>query len=83
MGLMSLLLFLVVLGVLVFSFILLMADAGYLQNDRTLHICVCSSSNRSLLEQMSLALCSSELMTLYLFDMVWSLSHMWLFHLSQ
>ena len=61
----------VVFGVLVFTFILLMAHAGYLQVVKALCICVCSSSNRSLLECISLALCSNELITLYLFDMAW------------
>ena len=70
-----LLLFLAVLGVMVFNFILLMAHAGYLQADKTFCMCVCSSSNWSLLEQISLAPCSSELMTLYLLDMAWWLSH--------
>ena len=46
-----------------------MAQAGYLQIDRALSICVFYSSSRSLLEQMSLTLCSNELMMLYLFDM--------------
>ena len=41
--LVSLLLFLTVLGVLFFNFILLMAHAGYLQADKTLCMCACSS----------------------------------------
>ena len=67
--------FLLVLGVLVFSFILLIAQSGYLHIDGALCKFVCSSSNRCWLEQMCFALCSSELMMLYLLDMAW-----WLFH---
>ena len=70
-----LLLLLFVFGVLVFSFILLMAQSGYLHIDRALCICVCSSSNRCWLEQMFLALCNCELMMLYLLDMAWWLLH--------
>ena len=55
--------------------ILFMAHAGYLQVDKALCICACSSASRSLLEQISLALCNSELITLYLLDMAWWLSH--------
>ena len=73
--LVPLLLFLAVLGVLFFNFILLMAHAGYLQAGKTLFMCACSSSSWSWLEQISLALCSSELITLYLLDMAWWLSH--------
>ena len=73
--LLSLVLFLAVHGVLFFNFILLMAQAGYLQADKTLYMCVCSSSNCSCLEQISFALCNSELITLYLLVMAWWLSH--------
>ena len=73
--LVPLLLFLVVLGVLFLTFMLLMALAGYLQADKTLFMCVCSSSSWSWLEHISLALCSSELITLYLLDMAWWLSN--------
>ena len=52
-----------------------MAHAGYLQADKTLFMCVCSSSSWSWLEQISFALCNSELITLYLLDMAWWLSH--------
>ena len=41
-----------------------MAHAGYLQADKTLFMCVCSSSSWSWLEQISFALCNSELITL-------------------
>ena len=70
-----LLLFLGFPGVLVFNFMLLIAHAGYLQDHKTFYMCVCSSSSWPLLEYISLALCSSELMTLYLLDMAWWLSH--------
>ena len=73
--LVPLLLFLAVLEVLFFNFILLMAHAGYLQADKTLFTCVCSSSSWSWLVQISLALCNSELITSYLLDMAWWLSH--------
>ena len=73
--LVSLLVFLTVLGVLFFIFILLMAHVGYLQAVNTFCMCTCSSSGWSWLEQISLALCSSELMTLYLLAMAWWLSH--------
>ena len=52
-----------------------MAQAGYLQADKTLFMCVCSSSSCSWLEQISFALCDSELITLYLLAMAWWLSH--------
>ena len=61
----------VAFGVLVLTFILLIAHAGYLQDVKALWICICSSSNRSWLEHISLAPCSNELITLYLFDMAW------------
>ena len=54
----------VVFGVLVLTFILLMTHARYLQIVKALWTCICSSSNRSWLEQISLALCSNELITL-------------------
>ena len=70
-----LLLLLLDLGVLIFSFIPLIAQSGYLHIDRALCICVCSSSSSCWLEHMCLALCNSELMMLYLFVMAWWLSH--------
>ena len=75
-GLLSWLLFLLFLGALVFVFILLMAHIGYSHSDKASWICFCSSSNSSWLEHMSLALCSNELITLYLLDMAWWLSHL-------
>ena len=73
--LLPLLLFLAVLGVLLFNFILFMAHEGYLQADKTLSMCFCSSSNWSWLEQMSFAPCNNNLITLYLLAMAWWLSH--------
>ena len=53
----------------------IMAHAGYLQVCNASCICFCSSSSNCLLEHMSLALCNNELITLYLLDMEWWLSH--------
>ena len=69
MGLLSWFLFLLFLGALIFVFILLMAHIGYWHAVNASWICFSSSSNSSWLEHMSLALCSNELITLYLFDM--------------
>ena len=52
-------------------FILFMAHTGYLQVCNASCICFCSSSSNCLFEQMSLALCNNELITLYLLDMAW------------
>ena len=70
-----LVLFLTVLGVLFFNFILLMANAGYLQACNTLCMGVFSSSSWSWLEQISLPLCNSVLISLHLLAMAWWLSH--------
>ena len=75
-GLLFWLLFLLFLGALIFVFILLMAHIGYLHGTKASWICFCSSSNNSWMEHMSLALCSNELITLYLLDMAWWLSHL-------
>ena len=73
--LLFLLLLLDVFGVLFFNFILFMAHDGYLQADKTVSMCINSSSSWSWLEQMFFALCSNELITLYLLAMAWWLSH--------
>ena len=52
-----------------------MAHGGYLEADKTLSMCVNSSSSCSWLEQMFLALCSNEFITLYLLAMAWWLPH--------
>ena len=52
-----------------------MAHDGYLQADKTLSMCVDSSSNCSWLEQMLFALCSNEFITLNLLAMAWWLAH--------
>ena len=69
------LLLLDVFGVLFFIFILFMAHDGYLQADKTLSMCVNSSSSCSWLGQTFFALCSNELITLYLLAIAWWLSH--------
>ena len=74
-GLLFWLLFLLFLRALIFVFILLMAQIGYLHSTKASWICFCSSSNNSWLEHMSLALCSNDLITLYLLDTAWWLSH--------
>ena len=74
-GLLLWLLFLLCLGALILVFILFIAHIGYLQSDKASCICFCSCFNNSWLEHMFLALCSNELITLYLFDMAWWLSH--------
>ena len=74
-GLLPWLLFLLFLGALVFVFILFMAHIGYLYSIKASCICFCSCSNNSWLEHMFLGLCSKELITLYLLDMAWWLSH--------
>ena len=73
--LLFLLLLLDVFGVLFFNFLFFMAHEGYMLADKTLSICVNSSSSWSWLEQMFFALCSNELITLYLLAMAWWLSH--------
>ena len=70
-----LLLFLLDLGVLILTFVLFMAQLGYLHITRALCICCCSSSICCWLEHMCLALCKRVLMILYLFAMAWWLSH--------
>ena len=67
--------FCLVLGASIFSFILLIAQFGYLHAVRAFCICVCSSSSNLLLEQMFFALCRSVLMMLNLLFMAWWLSH--------
>ena len=75
-GLLFWLLFLLFLGAFTLVFILLMAHIGYLHNVNASWICCCSSCNSSWFEHMSLALWSNELITLYLLDMAWWLSHL-------
>ena len=70
-----LLLFLLDLGVLILTFVLFIAQLGYLHITRALCICYCSSSICCWLEHMCLALCKRVLMILYLFAMAWWLSH--------
>ena len=70
-----LLLFLLDMGVLILTFVLFIAQFGYLHKTRPLCICCCSSSICCWLEQMCLALCKRVLMMLYLFAMAWWLSH--------
>ena len=70
-----LLLLLGLAGALVFNFILLIANPGYLHAVRTFWICVSSSSNWSFVEHIFLALWNNVLITLYLADMAWWLSH--------
>ena len=70
-----LLLFLLDLGVLILTFVLFIAQFGYLHKTRALCICCCSSSICCWLEQMCLALCKRVLMMLYLFAMAWWLPH--------
>ena len=74
-GLLSGLLLFLFLGLFVLIFILFMANAGYLQVCNASCISFCSSSSDCLLEHMSLALYNNELITLYLLDMEWWLSH--------
>ena len=62
-------------GVFIFNFVLFIAQLGYLHCNRTFCIRECSSSRSCWLEQRFFALCSRELMMLYLFDMAWWLSH--------
>ena len=75
LGLLSCWLLFLFLGLFVLIFILFMAHSGYLQVCNASCISFCSSSSDCLFEQMSLALCNNELITLYLLDMAWWLSH--------
>ena len=70
-----LLLFLLDLRVLILTFVLFMAQLGYLHITRALCICCSSSSICCWLEHMCLAQCKRVLMILYLFAMAWWLSH--------
>ena len=70
-----LLLFLFLVGFLVFILILLRAHAGYLQVDRALYRWSSSFFNNLGSEQMVLALWSRVAITLYLDGSVWWLSH--------
>ena len=62
-------------GVFIFNFVLFIAQLGYLHCNRAFCIRECSTSRSCWLEQRFFALCSRELMMLYLFDMAWWLSH--------
>ena len=66
-----LLLFLFCFGVFFFNFILCMAHEGYLHTVSALSTYVNSSFNWSWLEQMLVALCNKELITLYLLAIEW------------
>ena len=67
--------FLLGFGVLFFNFIVFMTHEGYLHAVKALSMYVNSSSSWSWLEQMFFALCTNELITLYLLAMAWWLSH--------
>ena len=69
------LLFGLVFGASIFSFILFIVQFGHLCAVRALCIFVCSSSSNFLLEQMFFALCRSVLIMLYFLFMAWWLSH--------
>ena len=60
---------------LIFFFILFKTHLGYLHVVRAFCRCSCSSSCCSLVEHTSLVLWNNVLMTLYLTDMAWCLSH--------